>query len=106
MDIEKTFETYDVITCEPFHHPDHKKPTATEKLVIDADTVEQGYAFSNCADDLYILELVIQLYYPEYYDDYVKYGGESGARAAGALRPEGKEYEMKDGDVVEFMFSK
>ena len=73
MDIEKTFETYDVITCEPFHHPDHKKPTETEKLVIDADTVEQGYAFSNCADDLYILELVIQLYYPEYYDDYVKY---------------------------------
>ena len=40
------------------------------------------------------------------YDDYVKYGGESGARAAGALRPEGKEYEMKDGDVVEFMFNK
>ena len=39
------------------------------------------------------------------YDDYVKYGGESGARAAGALRPEGKEYEMKDGDVVEFMFN-
>lgn len=39
------------------------------------------------------------------FDDYVKYGGESGARAAGALRPEGKEYEMKDGDVVEFMFN-
>jgi len=39
------------------------------------------------------------------YDDYVKYGGESGARAAGALRPEGKEYEMQDGDVVEFMFN-
>jgi len=39
------------------------------------------------------------------YDDYVKYGGESGARAAGALRPEGKEYEMRDGDVVEFMFN-
>ena len=40
------------------------------------------------------------------YDDYVKHGGESGARSAGALRPEGKEYEMQDGDVVEFMFSK
>ncbi|MCQ2391057.1 MAG: DUF933 domain-containing protein, partial [Kiritimatiellae bacterium] len=40
------------------------------------------------------------------YEDYVKYNGESGARAAGALRPEGKEYEMKDGDVVEFMFNK
>lgn len=39
------------------------------------------------------------------YEDYIKYGGESGARAAGALRPEGKEYEMRDGDVVEFMFN-
>ena len=39
------------------------------------------------------------------YEDYIKYGGESGARAAGALRPEGKEYEMQDGDVVEFMFN-
>ncbi len=39
------------------------------------------------------------------YDDYIAHGGESGARAAGVLRPEGKEYEMKDGDVVEFMFN-
>ena len=39
------------------------------------------------------------------YDDYVKYGGEKGAREAGVLRPEGKEYEMKDGDVVEFLFN-
>ena len=39
------------------------------------------------------------------YEDYVKYGGESGAREHGVLRPEGKEYEMKDGDVVEFMFN-
>jgi ribosome-binding ATPase YchF (GTP1/OBG family) len=39
------------------------------------------------------------------YDDYIKYGGEKGARDAGVLRAEGKEYEMKDGDVVEFMFN-
>ena len=39
------------------------------------------------------------------YEDYVKYGGEAGAREHGVLRPEGKEYEMKDGDVVEFMFN-
>ena len=73
LDIEETMKTYDVITCEPFHHPDHKEPTETEKLVISADTVEQGYWFSNCIDDLYVLELVIQLYHPEMYDDYVKY---------------------------------
>ena len=40
------------------------------------------------------------------FDDYVKNNGVAGARAAGALRPEGKEYEMQDGDVVEFLFSK
>ena len=40
------------------------------------------------------------------YADYVQHGGVSGARAAGALRPEGKDYEMQDGDVVEFLFSK
>ena len=39
------------------------------------------------------------------YEDFVKYGGQSGARDHGVLRPEGKEYEMKDGDVVEFMFN-
>jgi ribosome-binding ATPase YchF (GTP1/OBG family) len=39
------------------------------------------------------------------FDDYIKYGGESGAREHGVLRPEGKEYEMKDGDVVEFLFN-
>ena len=40
------------------------------------------------------------------FDDYVKHNGEAGARAAGALRPEGRDYEMQDGDVVEFLFSK
>lgn len=39
------------------------------------------------------------------YEDYIAHNGVAGARAAGALRPEGKEYEMKDGDVVEFLFN-
>ncbi len=39
------------------------------------------------------------------YDDFVRCGGEKGAREAGVLRPAGKEYEMKDGDIVEFMFN-
>jgi GTP-binding protein YchF len=39
------------------------------------------------------------------YGDYVAHGGEKGAREAGVLRAEGKEYEMRDGDVVEFMFN-
>ena len=39
------------------------------------------------------------------YDDYVTLGGESGAREAGKLRIEGKEYVMRDGDVVHFRFN-
>jgi GTP-binding protein YchF len=36
------------------------------------------------------------------YDDYVAAGGESGARDAGKFRLEGKEYIVKDGDVLHF----
>lgn len=73
MDFDKIFSEYDVITCEPFHHPDHKTPTKDNPMVIPADTVEQGYAFSNCGDDLFILEMAIKSKYPEYAEDYDKY---------------------------------
>jgi hypothetical protein len=73
MNFDEIFSKYDVITCEPFHHPSHKTPTKEEPMVIPADTVEQGYAFSNCIDDLYILEMVIKMYFPEYATDYDKY---------------------------------
>jgi GTP-binding protein YchF len=39
------------------------------------------------------------------YDDYVTLGGEAGAKEAGKLRIEGKEYVMHDGDVVHFRFN-
>lgn len=39
------------------------------------------------------------------YDDYVSLGGEAGAKAAGKLRMEGKEYVVKDGDVMHFRFN-
>jgi hypothetical protein len=39
------------------------------------------------------------------YDDYVKYGSEAAAREAGRLRIEGKEYLVKDGDVMHFRFN-
>ena len=39
------------------------------------------------------------------YDDYVRLNGESGAREAGKLRAEGKEYVVKDGDVMHFRFN-
>ena len=39
------------------------------------------------------------------FDDYVALGGEQGARDAGKLRAEGKSYEVKDGDVLHFLFN-
>ena len=39
------------------------------------------------------------------FDDYVKYKGESGARDAGRLRLEGKEYRVQEGDVLHFRFN-
>jgi ribosome-binding ATPase YchF (GTP1/OBG family) len=39
------------------------------------------------------------------FDDYVKFNGEAGARDAGKLRSEGKEYVVHDGDVMNFRFN-
>ncbi len=39
------------------------------------------------------------------YDDLVELGSKAAAREAGKLRIEGKDYEVKDGDVVEFRFN-
>ena len=39
------------------------------------------------------------------YDDYVGLGGEAAARDAGKLRLEGREYVVRDGDVVHFRFN-
>lgn len=39
------------------------------------------------------------------YDDYVANNGEQGAKEAGKMRAEGKGYEVKDGDVLHFLFN-
>ena len=39
------------------------------------------------------------------YDDYIACNGEAGARDAGKLRQEGKDYMVKDGDVFHFKFN-
>jgi hypothetical protein len=39
------------------------------------------------------------------YDDYIAGNGESGAKEAGKFRVEGKTYEVKDGDVLHFLFN-
>ena len=39
------------------------------------------------------------------YDDFIKHRGEQGAKDAGKMRAEGKEYVVKDGDVLHFLFN-
>ena len=39
------------------------------------------------------------------YDDFVKYNGEAGCKEAGRLRLEGKEYLVKEGDILHFRFN-
>ena len=39
------------------------------------------------------------------YDDFITYKGENGAKEAGKMRAEGKEYIVKDGDVLNFLFN-
>ena len=39
------------------------------------------------------------------YDDFIQYRGELGAKEAGKLRVEGKDYVVKDGDVLHFRFN-
>ena len=39
------------------------------------------------------------------FDDFIKYQGEAGAREAGRLRKEGKDYVVQEGDVLHFLFN-
>ena len=39
------------------------------------------------------------------FDDFVRYGGEQGAKEAGKMRLEGKDYVVRDGDVIYFRFN-
>ena len=39
------------------------------------------------------------------YDDFITFGGETGAKDAGKMRSEGKDYVVQDGDVLLFRFN-
>ncbi|HNB44789.1 MAG TPA: DUF933 domain-containing protein, partial [Burkholderiaceae bacterium] len=39
------------------------------------------------------------------FDDFIAFKGEQGAKDAGKMRAEGKEYVVKDGDVLNFLFN-
>ena len=57
----------------------------------------------NEADECTI-EFVQTIIYSSY-EDYIKYGGLKCAKENGKTRQEGKEYLIKDGDVVHFLFN-
>ena len=40
-----------------------------------------------------------------HYDDFVQYGSDAKCREHGKLRLEGKEYVVKDGDIIHFRFN-
>ena len=39
------------------------------------------------------------------FDDFIQYKGEQGAKEAGKMRAEGKDYVVQDGDVLNFLFN-
>jgi ribosome-binding ATPase YchF (GTP1/OBG family) len=39
------------------------------------------------------------------YEDFITFKGEQGAKEAGKMRAEGKEYVVQDGDVMNFLFN-
>ena len=39
------------------------------------------------------------------YEDYIRYEGSKGAKLNGKIRQEGKEYLIKDGDIIHFLFN-
>ena len=73
---------------------------------VRAWTIEKGYKAPQAAGVIhtdfekgFIRAEVI------HYDDFVKYGSESGCRDAGKLNVEGKEYIVQDGDLMHFRFN-
>jgi hypothetical protein len=73
---------------------------------VRAWTIEQGWKAPKAASVIhtdfergFIRAEVIS------YQDYVSHASEAACRADGVLRQEGKEYLVKDGDVVHFLFN-
>lgn len=76
-----------------------EKETRAWTVRIGATGPEAGAAIHTDFKDKYIRAQVVS------FDDLVETGSLAAARAEGKLRTEGKEYIVKDGDVIEFMHS-
>lgn len=67
LDYEGIFKDYDIICGKPYNYPENR-----DKF-IPSNTVEGGYGYSHCIDDLKSLEEVIKSDFPDYSEDYDKY---------------------------------
>jgi ribosome-binding ATPase YchF (GTP1/OBG family) len=67
----------------------HNNATAPQAAGVIHGDFERGFIAAQIVD----------------YDDLIEAGSEAGAKAAGKMRTEGKEYVMQPGDVVEFRFN-
>jgi GTP-binding protein YchF len=76
-----------------------EKETRAWTVPIGSTGPEAGAAIHNDFKDKYIRAQVVA------FEDLVTAGSKSAARDSGKLRTEGKEYIVKDGDVIEFMHS-
>ncbi|OGS25094.1 MAG: redox-regulated ATPase YchF [Elusimicrobia bacterium RIFOXYB2_FULL_50_12] len=67
----------------------HKGDTAPQAAGVIHSDFERGFIRANVVS----------------YDDFVAFGGLKGVKEKGLLRQEGREYVMRDGDIVEFLFN-
>lgn len=92
MIVEKSYQTLDLITF----FTTGSDETRAWTIKHGARAPEAGAAIHSDFKDKFIKAEVI------YYDDLLKVGSYAKAREKGLVRTEGKEYVVKDGDVIEF----
>ena len=66
-DFDKIFSEYDIICCKPYNFPENAKK------FIPANTIEAGFGYSHCIDDLKTLERIVKEVHPDYAADWDKY---------------------------------
>ena len=77
-----------------------------EVTVILDDPMQDPHSYEASArDQLAVNDAELIVMNGGGYDDFIQYKGEAGAKEAGKLRQEGKEYVVQDGDVLMFKFN-
>ena len=91
-------ESYEMLNLQTFFTTDTRK--------LRAWTIKKGSTASQAAGELHTdFEKGFIKAETISYEDFVKNGGENGARLAGKLRTEGSHYKVKDGDIIHFVFN-